>query len=286
MTPSWYDVLDLDPSATPEEIREAWRASIADLDPGDRRFRLRNQAAEVLLDEQRRADYDATLAEEQEQAEVAEAGEAEKPGSDEAQAGTAPPATGLAEAPEEESVFVVSDEDAEPDPTPAQGSTGRGPGVVTLVLLGVVVAVLLTVTVVSLVVTGTASDTEQAAEQAQAAAEQAIAPVLSYDYRDMDKSAAAARSYLTPDFTKQYEKLFATLENNAPETKTVVNAEVLASSVVRATPEQVDVFLFVNQVTQKAESEEQVYRNQVTVTMKRVDDTWLIDSLNTQDPPS
>ncbi len=60
--PSWYDVLDVEPDASPEEIRAAWRAGIADLDPTERRFRSLNQAAEVLLDEQSRAAYDAELA--------------------------------------------------------------------------------------------------------------------------------------------------------------------------------------------------------------------------------
>ncbi len=61
MTPSWYDVLGVDPDASTEEVRAAWRAAIADLDPADRRFRSLNQAAEVLLDPERRAAYDATL---------------------------------------------------------------------------------------------------------------------------------------------------------------------------------------------------------------------------------
>ena len=59
---SWYDVLDVEPDASADEIRAAWRAAVADLDPTDRRFRVYNQAAEVLLDPSRRAAYDAELA--------------------------------------------------------------------------------------------------------------------------------------------------------------------------------------------------------------------------------
>ena len=59
--PNWYDVLDVEPSASTEEIRDAWRSAIADLTPADRRFRLYNEAAEVLLDDERRAAYDASL---------------------------------------------------------------------------------------------------------------------------------------------------------------------------------------------------------------------------------
>ena len=60
--PNWYDLLDVDHDASDTEIRAAWKAAIADLDPTDRRFRVYNQAAEVLLDPARRAAYDAELA--------------------------------------------------------------------------------------------------------------------------------------------------------------------------------------------------------------------------------
>ena len=62
MNVNWYDVLDVEPTATADEIRAAWRSAVADLDPTDRRFRVYNQAAEVLLDPAKRAAYDAELA--------------------------------------------------------------------------------------------------------------------------------------------------------------------------------------------------------------------------------
>ncbi|MFC7504727.1 DnaJ domain-containing protein, partial [Nocardioides sp. GCM10030258] len=58
-----YDLLNVDESATADEIRAAWKVAIADLDPSDRRFRAYNDAAGVLLDEDKRASYDAGLAE-------------------------------------------------------------------------------------------------------------------------------------------------------------------------------------------------------------------------------
>ena len=69
--PNWYDVLDVDSSATTDEIRAAWRDAIADLTPADRRFRLYNQAAEVLLDPEQRAAHDAELARQADQPEPA-----------------------------------------------------------------------------------------------------------------------------------------------------------------------------------------------------------------------
>ena len=61
MSASWYDVLGVDEHASAAEIRTAWKDSIADLSPGDRKFRVCNEAAEVLLDPERRAAYDAEL---------------------------------------------------------------------------------------------------------------------------------------------------------------------------------------------------------------------------------
>ena len=66
MSATWYDVLDVEPTAAVDEIRAAWRRAVAELDPTDRRFRVYNQAAEVLLDPDRRAAYDAELAAEAE----------------------------------------------------------------------------------------------------------------------------------------------------------------------------------------------------------------------------
>ena len=63
VTPTWYDLLGVEPGRRrPTRSAAAWKAAIADLDPGDRRFRTLNEAAEVLLDPDRRAAYDATLA--------------------------------------------------------------------------------------------------------------------------------------------------------------------------------------------------------------------------------
>ena len=57
--PTWYDLLDVSRDASTDEIREAWKTQIADLEPGDRRFDALNRAAKVLLDPAARTAYDA-----------------------------------------------------------------------------------------------------------------------------------------------------------------------------------------------------------------------------------
>lgn len=238
-SPSWYDLLGVAPSATAEEIRVAWRAEIADLDPTDRRFTVLNQAAGVLLDPDARAAYDASLAP------------------------TPPP------------------EPFEPTERPARSRT-MVPG---WLLIGLAV--------LTLVVAGTAgylwvqvpsdSSVEDATSAAQAAAERAAVPVLSYDAAHIDESKAAAQPYLTGDYRKQYDQLFdGIIAKNAPATGTVLKAELVRSSVVRASDDRVQVFLLINQTrTNKKFTEPQVYKNWVTVTMEKVDGDWLVADMET-----
>ena len=57
---------------------------------------------------------------------------------------------------------------------------------------------------------------EDDTEAAQAAAERAIVPILSYDAQHLDQSAAAAQPYMTVSEQEQYDKLFAVIRQNAP----------------------------------------------------------------------
>ncbi|GAW48947.1 MULTISPECIES: J domain-containing protein [unclassified Nocardioides] len=243
-TPSWYDILGVAPTASVEEIRAAWRSEIADLDPTDRRFTILNQAAGVLLDPEARAAYDESLAPE-----------------------PAEPDT----------------EERAPEPV-AAGPRGRtvvpgwllvGLAVLTLVVAGIACYLWLRVP--------SDSSVADATSAAQAAAERAVVPVLSYDAAHIDESQAAAQPYLTGAYRKEYDKLFdGIIAQNAPSTGTVVTAELVRSSVVRASDDRVQVFLLVNQTrTNKKDTEPQLYKNWVTVTMEKVGSDWLVADMET-----
>jgi Mce-associated membrane protein len=250
--PSWYDLLGVAPEAPTEDVRAAWRAAIAELDPTDRRFGPLNRAAEVLLDPVRRAAYDAELV-------VAE--------------------------PDPEPVPEPEPEPSAAEAAPAAG-TARGRGVVPgWLLVGVAVVTLLVAGTAAVIAATVPSDrsVEDASAQARAAAERAIVPVLSYDAAHLDDSRADAEGHLTGGYRKEYDKLFdGVIADNAPSTGTVVQAEVVSSGVVRADKDRVQVFLLVDQSrTNKAEPKPVVYKNWVTVTMERVDDGWLVAELDT-----
>jgi Mce-associated membrane protein len=245
--PHHYDVLDVDPSASTDEIRDAWRAAIAELTPADRRFRLFNQAAEVLLDPERRAAYDAELAAQAEDRSAEE------------------PLPG-------------------PAPTDAPSSAPAGWWVPNTLLAGVGLLALVSVALASylFLTQPSGAAVEEAAASARSAAERAVVPVLSYDHETLDEDQQAAHRWLTPDQAADYDDLFEVIRQNAPSTRTVVDVEVISSAVVRAGEERTEVLLFVNRpTTNKAHREPVVYKDQVTVTMELVDGEWLVDDLRT-----
>jgi len=245
-TPSWYDLLGVDPTASTAEVRAAWKTAVADLDPTDRRFRAYNQAAEVLLDPDRRAAYDAERGPDPEP----------DPGPDPA------PADGAA--------------------TRAPG-TRAVPGWL-LALVGVLAALAVATAAWLWFVVPADSEVDDATRAARAAAETAVVPILSYDAADLAASRAAATSYLTSDYRAEYEKFFeGVMEKNAPRTGTVVETSVVRSGVVRAGEDRVEVFVLLDQATTNARrTQPSTIKYWVTVTMERTDEEWLVAALKTR----
>jgi Mce-associated membrane protein len=253
--PTWYDLLDVSRDASTEEVRDAWKTQIADLEPGDRRFDARNRAARVLLDPAARAAYDAELAEVTDRTEPLDDAEpvVERPG--------VVDASGPSRA------------SADRDRSGAPSWLLAG---LTIVAAGLVAATAWTWT------TSEDSGDDPAARAAQVAAERAVVPVLSYDHERLEEDQAAAQALMTGRYREEYDKLFTVLEENAPQTQTVVSASVVASGIVRASDERVQVLVFVDRpTTNKLSAEPVVYKDQVTVSMQLVDDEWLVDDLAT-----
>lgn len=272
MTPSWYDLLGVEPTASADEVRAAWKNAIADLDPTDRRFRLLNQAAEVLLDPARRASYDAELAE----TEQADAQPDRADGTESDPAPVAPPGPVLVTADQPVSLDKAPDADASTRPT-APTRTGWVVPAWLLVLVALLAAGL--VVLAALLWREPADDAVTDAERsALAAAERAVPPVLSYDAADMEGSRSAAASYLTDSYRAERDKLFdQVIDANAPNTGTKVDTTVAESSIVRATDDdRVEVFLLIDQATTNKKGALPVVRTWVTMSMEKVDGDWLV----------
>ncbi|WP_299922998.1 hypothetical protein [uncultured Nocardioides sp.] len=250
--PTWYDVLDVPHDAPTEDVRAAWKGRIADLEPGDRRFDTLNRAAKVLLDPVARAAYDETLPAQRVEPLVEE----DTPAS--------PPLV----------------EEGAPAPV-TRPDASRGVPTWLLAGLGVLAAGLVVATAWTWT-RGVAPGDDPSVRDAQVAAERAVVPVLSYDHESLKADQREAQALMTGGYREEYDKLFTVLEENAPRTQTRVTASVVASGIVRASEDRVQVLVFVDRpTTNKLRAEPVVYKDQVTVSMQRVDGEWLVDDLTT-----
>ncbi len=268
MTPSLYDLLNVDESATTDQIRAAWKAAIADLDPTDRRFRAYNQAAETLLDPERRSQYDAEMA--ASEPAVAEPVESEP----EADAEPEPE-------PEPEPV-----PEPEPEPSPVDAATApRTVPLRLLVIAGVLALLAVAGTIWVWLQPGASGDVdryddrESAAEQAEAVAEEAAGPVLSYDYRRLDDDIARATPYLTDSYAEEYRGLMDDLTAQAEQERIVVSADAIATGIVRSGDDRAEILVFVDQASSRGGADNQPLEMWVTMTMVEEDDGWLVDDM-------
>lgn len=272
-SPTWYDLLGVDQDATEADIRAAWKTGTADLEPGDRRFDTLNRAARVLLDPAARREYDAGLA-----GAPVPAGEAS------ATAPVAGPPTHEDPAEKARRKEQVRREARErrAQQREARAAAGAGPDVPTWMLAALAALALVMVVATVWLWQGRGAGSEEAARDAQAAAERAVVPVLSYDFSTLEEDQEQARSYLTSSYREEYDELFGVIEENAPSTRTRVGAQVVASGIVRSGEDRVEVLVFVDRpTTNKVTPQPTVYKDQVTLTMQRVDDEWLVDDMVT-----
>jgi Mce-associated membrane protein len=253
VTPTWYDLLGVEPDASEDGIRAAWKAAIADLEPTDRRFKTLNEAAEVLLDQDKRAAYDASL-EPQDDTHTDGSGETEA----QLEAPSAP--------------------EAELD-----SRTTTKLAIPAWLLAGLAVLVALLLAAAGYLVTQPSDDSiSTATSDAQAAAERAATTILAYDYRHLDDDQKAAGELMTPAYQKKYDALFAQIAANAPDVKAIVTADVVASGIVRSGSDRVQVLVFVNRPTLRADTTDPtVFRDQVVMTMEKAGDDWLVDNMDT-----
>lgn len=298
MNVSLYDLLDVDESASADEIRAAWKAAIADLDPTDRRFRAFNDAAGVLLDEDKRAAYDAELAAGREDEAVVEEAPAEPVAVPVAEAVTpAEPAEPL------EAAEPVEPED-EPEPASTAASTAgttAGPPAWALFAAAGVAVVSIVLLIIVLTWPGSLGGTspadkqeraEKAVTTAEDAAAAAVPVVLSYDYRTIDEDFAAAEDYLTDEFAAKRTTLFEqeaegglTLREQVVADKVVVTALVSGTGITRVSEDgsRATVVVYVDQDSQKGNAAPRSLRMWATLSMVADGDEWLLDDICTED---
>ena len=297
-SPTWYDLLDVEPDAATDDIRAAWKSAIADLDPTDRRFRTLNDAAAVLLDEKKRAAYDAELAALEEAAVEDEDREADE---ERADAEVAADAADDDEPADEEPDAEESAATGRTLPLlPTWGLVAAGAlALAAVVAAGVVffgqdkVSTVANNNVTTSTVEGAVGKqitrnhkllVEEQGGEALEAAKKAVVPLLSYDYSKMDESKSKAHDVMTKDYREDYDRLFAVLVDNVPETKTVVKTLApVDAGVIRVSEDTVQILVLVDrQVTNAQRSTPIGYQEYAMLTMAKVGDEWLVDKVETQ----
>jgi Mce-associated membrane protein len=303
--PTWYDILGVERDATPAQIKTAWRTATDKFEPGSgtSQFRLFNEAADVLLDPERRTAYDAELA--GATAAVPDEQPAQQPDAETGDGAVAAVAD-LAEPAPDAGEQVAAEETGAEETEPAPRAADRPPAVLAWLgarvgWIAVVCAPLLVASIVATLIAvfgihvGKADvqgvlpavHTFDAGPDASSAAERALKAVLSYDYRHMEADRDRAVEFLTPSYRKDYLKTFNDLLAKGPDgspgpvekTKAVVTADVLDTGVVDAEADKVRVVVFVNQSSVKGDGQPTIFQNRVVATMVRSGDRWLVDNL-------
>lgn len=279
MSTNLYDLLDVPESASEDEIRAAWKSAIADLDPTERRFRAYSDAAGVLLDAERRAAYDAELTAQRDA---------------DAAADTATKAEAEAVPGEPDAPTVSKDPAAPPK------AAGGGPGPVALAVA--VVAAVLSVALAVFLLSRPGADgersakevtarnvaTERAALAAEGAAEQMVAPVLSYNHKTMAADLERLRGYMTDKMAEKQAAGWPELTKEAETQQVVVEAKPAGTALTRvsADGDRATVVVFIDQYVTKADKEPFVLRMWATFNLVKVagsESKWLLDDLCTDD---
>lgn len=278
--PTWYDILGVSPDATPDQIKAAWRDATDKFEPGTGagQFRMFNDAADVLLDPEKRRAYDAEIA------------GAALPAPE---AAAVPPPVPPPAPPADEKPADEKPADEPVVPTLGAGRLSRLQAAVTSTLGLAILAVLAVASVVLAsflaVNLNDRSGVASAGQAAASVAERGVAAALAYDYRNLDASRDAAAKFMTADYKKDYLKAFTLLQGTEEKpgpvvsTKTVVRAENVSSAVMDADNELVRVLVFADQQTTKNGRLQPILGNRMVVTMVLVDGTWLVDKIDPLD---
>lgn len=125
------------------------------------------------------------------------------------------------------------------------------------------------------------SQTDQARQQAVTAAKDAVVPLLSYNYRTIDRQVATTQALVTGKFKDDYAALVRDHVIGTSKAQAVsIQTQVVSASAGESGPNQVVVLMFVNQQTQVAgNTEPALTGSRLKLTMSHVDDRWMVSDL-------
>jgi Mce-associated membrane protein len=107
-----------------------------------------------------------------------------------------------------------------------------------------------------------------------------LTQVLSYDYTQPEATRAFADQVLSGQAREEYDTLFASLEERAPNQKLTLSAEVQVAGVDDLTASTATLLVFIDQRSSREKDDEaSVSAAQLSITAERVGDRWVITGL-------
>jgi Mce-associated membrane protein len=128
---------------------------------------------------------------------------------------------------------------------------------------------------------------KSASASVQRAVTSAVEVIFSYSYADVAKTHKAAQAVLTGAAIRQYDQLFALVEQQAPKEQLVVVTKVTSTGVELLTGDRARILVFANQQDTRAGTSQASYSGAMfAVTAVNRDGHWLISNINTFTSPS
>jgi Mce-associated membrane protein len=107
----------------------------------------------------------------------------------------------------------------------------------------------------------------------------AVETAFSYEYRDTARTRDAARELLVGAAVQQYEALFAEVERQAPERRTVLSTAVRSVGVAELRDDHATLLVFVDQQIVQAGGGHTSGASQLSISAVRSGDAWKIEDI-------
>ena len=128
---------------------------------------------------------------------------------------------------------------------------------------------------------------ESATQGVERAVTAAVNTIFSYSYADTARTNVAAQRLLTGPAIRQYNQLFALVQQDAPKEKLVVTTHVTNIGVELLTGGRARLLVFANQQDSRAGTSQASYSGAMfAVTAVNQGGTWRIESIDTFSGPS
>jgi Mce-associated membrane protein len=126
---------------------------------------------------------------------------------------------------------------------------------------------------------------ELTSETARSAAMQAASKLtqnaLSYGYTSLAANMKKAEVGMTPNFSKQYQKVMAGVKAQTVSKKLTLKASIVATSLISVTADKATALVFVDQVTSRVGTKKQQFdQNRVVVTLTRGGGDWVVSNMD------